>query len=67
MEVKKKYKLKDFENWDTIGFANTITELKKIAKEYLKECDYEACLVYLTLNEQKQKYSLKSQKFLKTC
>lgn len=27
----KKYKIKDFENWDTIGYADTIPELKKIA------------------------------------
>ena len=63
----KKYKIKDFENWDTIGYADTISELKKIARAYLKECDGDACIVYFTLNEITQKYKKSSMKFLQTC
>lgn len=62
MDQKKLYKL--YDAYDGllvgIGYANNLKELKKVAKNYCEECDYECYLVYAKLNKIVNKYSLKT-------
>lgn len=63
----KKYKVYDlYEFKECIGYANTIKEVKKIAREQYSATDGECQIWYAELNKQTQKYKFSERKFLKT-
>jgi len=61
----KKFKIYDlYEGKETIGYADTISEMKKIGKEYYNDTDGECALVYAKLDENIQKYKFSERKNL---
>lgn len=63
---KKKYKVVDLEEGkETIGYADTIEEIKRLAKYWIDNVTEEAAVFYYPLNEQTGKYKFSERKFLK--
>lgn len=57
----KRYKIIDtYEGYVTIGYANTVTEVKGIATEFIEATDGECDIFVMTLNDEHQKYVRKS-------
>ena len=60
--MKPKYLVID--NYDLdfyeLGRVNTLTEVRKIARDYAKDTDGECYVLYLTLNETSNRYSRKT-------
>ena len=57
--MKQRYKIKDYYecvSGETVGYANTIAECKKIMNDYYLETDGECDLAVLELIVEKQKY-----------
>lgn len=62
-----KYKVVDtYEGFDLIGYANTLKEVKQLAKQQYEDCDGECSICYYPLNEKTQKYDRSKIKFLET-
>lgn len=59
----KKYKVYDlYDGKKCIGYADTIKEVKKLAKEYYEETDGKCQIYYAELNRETNKYKLFSSK-----
>lgn len=58
----KKYKVLDIYDGidlrETLGYADNIREIKKLAKERIKDTDGECLVAYLELDTTKNKYRL---------
>lgn len=64
---KRKYKVVDlFEEKETVGYADTITEIKKLAKYWIENVTEEAAIFYYPLNKVTGKYIFSNRKFLET-
>ena len=62
----KKYKIYDlYEGKETIGYADTIEEMKKLSREWHKDTDGECIIVYAELNEETLKYRFSEYKEVK--
>lgn len=47
----KKYKVYDlYEGKDVVGYADTLNEVKRLAREWFRDTDGECCIVYAELN-----------------
>lgn len=67
MQYMKKYKVVDLmEHKETIGYANTIDEIKKIAKGRYEDTDGYCSVFYYPLNKETNKYDFNKRKFLET-
>lgn len=65
---KKKYKVVDLEEGkETIGYANTLDEVRKLARHWLENVTEEATIFYYPLNKVSGKYIFSKRKFLETC
>ena len=53
------------EHKETIGYANTIDEIKKIAKGRYEDTDGYCSVFYYPLNKETNKYDLIKENFLK--
>lgn len=63
----KKYKVVDLgEGKETIGYADTIDEIKRLAKQWIDNVTEEAAVFYYPLNEETGKYKFSERKFLET-
>lgn len=62
----RKYKVYDiYDNVaEKLGYADTIAEIKKIARKRCEETDGECLISYLTLNPETQKYKISSEVIL---
>lgn len=59
----KKYKVYDiYEGKDTVGYADTIEEVKKLAKSWYRDTDGECYIVYAKLNLKTGKYTFSNYK-----
>lgn len=59
----KKYKVYDiYEGKDTLGYADTLTEVKKLAREQSRDTDGECYIVYAELNPETGKYKFSQYK-----
>ena len=59
----KKYRVYDiYEGKDTIGYADTLTEVKRIAREQIEDTDGECMVVYAELNPETGKYRFSAYK-----
>lgn len=59
----KKYKVYDiYEGKDTVGYADTIEEVKKLARRWYDDVDGECCIVYAELNKESGKYKFSNYK-----
>ena len=59
----KKYKVYDiYEGKDTVGYADTIEEVKKLARRWHDDVDGECCIVYAELNKESGKYKFSNYK-----
>lgn len=59
----KKYKVYDiYEGNDTVGYADTIEEVKKLARRWYDDVDGECCIVYVELNKESGKYKFSNYK-----
>lgn len=64
----KKYKIVDlYDGKETLGYADTIVEIKKIAKKQYIETDGECLICYYPLNDKTEKYMFKERIFLESC
>lgn len=64
----KKYKVVDLlEGKETIGYANTMDEVRKLAKCWLANITEEAAIFYYPLNGKTEKYEFSKRKFLEKC
>ena len=60
-----KYKVYDiYEGKEVVGYADTLEDCRKLAKEWSRETDGECCIVYAELNEETQKYKFSQYKAL---
>ena len=56
--MSAQYKIVDtYEGWDTVGYAETLTEARELAREYDRDTDGENCLMYYPLNPLTGKYT----------
>ena len=63
----KKYKVVDMgEGKETVGYADTMTEIKKLARYWCENVTEEAYIYYYPLNETTGKYRFSERKFLET-
>ena len=61
----KKYKVYDlYDGKLVLGYADTMKEVKKLAREQCRECDGECLIYYAELNEETNKYKFSSAKLL---
>ena len=59
----KKYRVYDiYEGKDVIGYADTLTEVKRIAREQIEDTDGECMVVYAELNPETGKYRFSEYK-----
>lgn len=64
---KKKYKVVDlWEGKETIGYADTITEIKRIAKHWIENVTEEAAIFYYPFDKASNKYKFSERVFLET-
>lgn len=64
---KKKYKVVDLlESKETIGYADTIAEIKRLAKYWIENVAEEAAIFYYPLNKVTGKYIFSDRVFLET-
>ena len=51
MEIKKEFKLVDlYDGYDVVGYTNSINELRKMIKDYVRDTDGECYLSVRRLN-----------------
>lgn len=63
----KKFKVYDlYEGKEVLGYADTLAEVKKIARTQYEATDSECRIFYAELNEETNKYMFSKAKFLKT-
>ncbi len=63
----KKYKVVDLgEGKETIGYADIIDEIKRLAKQWIDNVTDEAAVFYYPLNEETGKHRFSERKFLET-
>ena len=63
----KKYKVYDLCEWkEVIGFADTLREVRQIARERYNDTDGECAIYYAELNPETLKYKFTERKFLAT-
>lgn len=63
----KKFKVVDlYEGKETVGYADNINEIKKLAKYWCEEVTEEAAIYYYPINEKTGKYKFSERKFLET-
>ena len=61
----KKYKVYDlYEGKECIGYADTLKEVKKLAREQYNETDGECSIYYVELNQKTNKYKFSECKFI---
>lgn len=61
----KKFKVYDlYEGKEVLGYADTLAEVKKIARTQYEATDGECAIFYAELNEETHKYKFSSAKFL---
>lgn len=61
----KKYKVVDLREFkETIGYANNLREIKKLAKEQYEETDGACSIFYYPMNKQTNRYEFSKRKFL---
>lgn len=66
--IMKKFKVYDmYEGKMTIGYVDTLSEVKKLAREYYEETDGECSIWYAELNPETLKYKFSDRKFLSIC
>ena len=59
----KKYKIYDIcEGKDVLGYADTIDEVRRIAKKQSRDTDGDCCIVYAELNPETGKYKFSQYK-----
>lgn len=59
----KKYRVYDiYEGKDVLGYADTLTEVKRIAREQIEDTDGECMVVYAELNPETGKYRFSEYK-----
>lgn len=59
----KKYRVYDiYEGKDVLGYADTLTEVKRIAREQIEDTDGECMVVYAELNPETRKYRFSEYK-----
>ena len=65
-ESKRKFKVvDDYEmTMDCIGYCDTLSEVRKLANEWIDETDGECLILYYPLNEETGKYNTKLIKAL---
>jgi len=64
----KKFKVVDlYDGKETLGYADSLNEIKKIARKRLIETDGECQVFYYPLNDETGKYKFSERVFLKTC
>lgn len=65
----KKYKVVDLldGNKEIVGYADSLSEVKKLAKKWLDEVTEEAAIYYYPFNEEKGQYEISKRIFLKSC
>lgn len=64
---KKRYKVVDLlEGKEIIGYADTMAEIKQLAKNWIENIAEEAAIFYYPLNVVTGKYSFSKRKFLET-
>lgn len=64
---KKKYKVVDLtDGRNFIGYADTLRQVKKIAKQWCEEVTEEANIYYYPLNEETGKYEFSKRVFLES-
>lgn len=62
-----KYKVVDlYEDRDFLGYAENMTQVKKLAKKQHDDTDGECCIFYYPLDEKTGKYNFGARKFLET-
>ena len=62
----KKYKVYDlYEGKDVVGYADTLNEVKRLAREWFRDTDTECCIVYAELNPETKKYRFSQYKPVK--
>lgn len=67
MKYMKKYKVVDLmEHMETIGYADTNDEIKKIAQVRYEDTDCYCSIFYYPLNKETNIYDFNKRKFLKT-
>lgn len=63
----KKYKVADLENGkETVGYADNIEEIKRLAKYWIENIAEETAIFYYPLNKITGKYKFSERKFLET-
>ena len=63
----KKFKVYDlYEGKEVLGYADTLAEVKKIARTQYEATDGECIIYYAELNPETSKYMFSKAKFLKT-
>lgn len=61
----KKYKVYDlYDGKDCIGYADTLKEVKKLAREQYNDTDGECAIYYAELNQDTNKYNFDNRKFI---
>lgn len=64
----KKYKVYDLYDYkEVLGYADTMQEVKRLARERMDDTDGECCIYYAELNKDTQKYNFSQRKFLEVC
>lgn len=65
--AKKKYKVVDLtEGRNFVGYADTLKEVKKLAKHWCEEVAEDAAIFYYPLNEETGKYEFSKKIFLES-
>lgn len=63
----KRYKVVDLlEGKETIGYADTITDIKRIAKHWIENVAEEAAIFYYPFDKASGKYKFSERVFLET-
>lgn len=63
----KKFKVYDlYDGKETLGYVDTLKEIKALAKERYEETDGECAIFYAELNKETNKYKFSSAKHLKS-
>lgn len=63
----KRYKVYDlYDGKQTIGYADTMQEIKRLARQQYDDTDGECAIYYAELNPETLKYKLTERKFLAT-
>lgn len=64
----KRYKVIDlYEGYDVIGYADTLAEVKAMAKEYYMDTDGECDINFMQLNEKTQNYNRNTLSWIRGC